>query len=117
MRIRYASPKVCISPSNILVTACEFTICTANSWRLNRYDNQLDSCSVCGCKYCFHDLPNRGDEMKTIDTIGGPMVCTPPEFDPKTYKGLRSGIGKDRKSSKHYHCKKACCLIHSDKKK
>jgi hypothetical protein len=55
--------------------------------------------------------------MKTIDTIGGPMVCTPPEFDPKTYKGLRSGIGKDRKSSKHYHCKKACCLIHSDKKK
>jgi hypothetical protein len=47
--------------------------------------------------------------MKTIDTIAGLQRCTPPEFDPQTYKGLRSGIGKERKSSKHFKCHKPCC--------
>jgi hypothetical protein len=47
--------------------------------------------------------------MKHIRTIYGLMSCTPPEFEPQTYKGLRSGIGKERKSSKHFKCTKACC--------
>jgi len=47
--------------------------------------------------------------MKLLQTIGGLVSCTVPEFKPQDYKGLRSGIGKERKSSKHYKCHKPCC--------
>lgn len=48
--------------------------------------------------------------MKThIDTVGGLQRCTVPEFKPQDYNGLRSGIGRERKSSKHYKCNKPCC--------
>lgn len=49
--------------------------------------------------------------MKWMMTIQGLAKCAVPEFDPLTYKGLRSGIGKERKSSKHYKCKKLCCTL------
>ncbi len=42
-------------------------------------------------------------------TNNGLQKCTVPEFDPRTYKGLSSGIGKERRSSKHFQCKKPCC--------
>jgi hypothetical protein len=45
----------------------------------------------------------------TIETIGGLMRCTVAEFKPQEYKGLRSGIGKERKSSKHFKCHNPCC--------
>lgn len=45
----------------------------------------------------------------TIDTVGGLQRCTVPEFKPQDYKGLGSGIGKERKSSKHYKCTKLLC--------
>lgn len=48
--------------------------------------------------------------MKTIDTVAGPMKVLVPEFKPQEYKGLRSGLGGERKSSKHYKCHKPCCL-------
>lgn len=44
-----------------------------------------------------------------MQTLQGVLRCTVAEFDPTTYKGLRSGIGKQRKSSKHFGCKKECC--------
>ena len=46
-----------------------------------------------------------------IQTMQGVLRCTVAEFDPTTYKGLRSGIGKERKSSKHYQCKDKCCAL------
>ncbi len=48
--------------------------------------------------------------LNLIATMQGLMKCTVAEFDPTTYKGLRSGIGKTRKSSKHFNCKKECCF-------
>jgi hypothetical protein len=45
-----------------------------------------------------------------MQTLQGVIHCTVPEFDPNTYKGLRSGIGKERRSSKHFGCKKECCV-------
>jgi len=45
-----------------------------------------------------------------MQTLQGVLRCTVAEFDPTTYKGLRSGIGKERKSSKHFNCKGNCCI-------
>lgn len=45
-----------------------------------------------------------------MQTLQGVLRCTVPEFDPTTYKGLRSGIGKQRKSSSHFGCKDKCCV-------
>lgn len=47
--------------------------------------------------------------MKLMLTIQGVMSCTVPEFKREEYKGLRSGLGKERRSSKHFGCKQQCC--------
>lgn len=47
--------------------------------------------------------------LRFVDTIGGLMKCDVPEFKANEYTGLRSGIGKSRKSSKHFGCLKSCC--------
>jgi hypothetical protein len=39
------------------------------------------------------------------------VSCGVPEFKPAEYKGLRSGIGKERRSSKHFGCKDKCCAL------
>lgn len=49
--------------------------------------------------------------MRWMMTPHGLAKCTVEEFDPTTYKGLRSGIGKTRRSSKHFNCKKLCCTL------
>lgn len=45
-----------------------------------------------------------------MQTLQGVLSCRVAEFDPTTYKGLRSGIGKQRRSSKHFGCKDKCCV-------
>lgn len=49
-------------------------------------------------------------------TIQGVMYCSVPEFKREEYKGLRSGIGKERRSCKHFGCKDKCCAMGVHKK-
>lgn len=53
----------------------------------------------------------------TIETVGGLQRCAVAEFKPQEYKGLRSSIGKERKSSKHHKCNQPCCIKTIVKKK
>lgn len=68
---------------------------------------EVDACSRIGAKIMkFSEIATR---YKLIRTVQGVMSCAVPEFDPSKYKGLRSGIGRERVSSKHYKCKEKCC--------
>lgn len=62
-------------------------------------------------------VANACTRLKMIMTNNELQKCLVPEFDPKTYKGLSSGIGKERRSSKHFKCTKPCCKVVKESRK